>query len=344
MTDKLSNNNINDNTILGGKLSDATIPLGKLAAGVVQLQASTPGTAQTGHLNISGTGTFGNVAGNGSGLTNVNASTLGGVGPVGFIWNSSTAQTAASFNIQGSGTIGGTIAASTLSVAGNGTIGGTLAAANVSGNGSGLTSLPAAALTGTVPDGSLSANVARLNATQTFSGTNTFAGLILPNSASAPTSASVGQVYFNTTSKTLQYSDGTAWRLATTQRTWTTLGSAFTIPNVAGSAVVTGLNTQAAKATATSTVKLTFTGNLTFPSSPAGLLAQVQFVVDGVATGQVWTYSDSTATYLSRPFTCIATLSAVTLGTHTYGIQVQTNSGPGDTVAAGSTLIVEEDN
>jgi hypothetical protein len=349
MTDKLTSNNVNDNTISGAKLSDATIPLGKLASSVVQLQGSAPGTAQAGHLNISGTGTFGSVSGNGSGLSNVNAATLGGIGSFGFIYSSPASPQIGGFNILGNGTVGGTLSASTLSLAGNATAGGTVAAASFSGSGSGLTSVPAAALSGTVGDASLSTNVARLSATQTFSSTNTFAGLVLPINAAAPGTCAanaLGQVYLNTTSQTLQVCDGTAWRLVFPQRASTTLSAAFAVPNATTPAVVTGLNTAATKATSTSTVKVTFTGNLTFPASVSAGFAQAQLLVDGAVRGQLWTYSDAAtgATYLSRPFNCVAVFSGLNQGSHTYGIQVQTGGGAGDTVAAGSTLIVEEDN
>ncbi|MGO9273995.1 MAG: beta strand repeat-containing protein, partial [Terriglobia bacterium] len=45
--------------------------------------------------------------GNGAGLTNVNAAMLGGIPPVGFILNGTSQQTAANFNITGSGALGG---------------------------------------------------------------------------------------------------------------------------------------------------------------------------------------------------------------------------------------------
>jgi hypothetical protein len=50
----------------------------------------------------------------------------------------------------------------------------TLFTGSFTGNGSGLTAVPAANLTGTVADARLSANVALLNASQTFSAPNTF--------------------------------------------------------------------------------------------------------------------------------------------------------------------------
>jgi hypothetical protein len=51
-------------------------------------------------------------------------------------------------------------------------------AGNFSGNGSGLTSLNAASLTGTVADALLSSNVALLNASQSFTGVNTFSNSV----------------------------------------------------------------------------------------------------------------------------------------------------------------------
>jgi hypothetical protein len=56
-------------------------------------------------------------------------------------------------------------------------VNGTVTATTFSGSGSGLTSLNASSLSsGTVADARLSANVAKLNADQTFTGTNTFSG------------------------------------------------------------------------------------------------------------------------------------------------------------------------
>lgn len=54
-------------------------------------------------------------------------------------------------------------------------VNGTVKATTFSGSGSGLTSLPATSLTGTVADARLSGNVAKLNATQTFTANNIFA-------------------------------------------------------------------------------------------------------------------------------------------------------------------------
>ena len=55
-------------------------------------------------------------------------------------------------------------------------VNGTVSAAAFTGSGTGLTSLNAVNLIGSVPDARLSANVALLNASQTFSGQNTFSG------------------------------------------------------------------------------------------------------------------------------------------------------------------------
>jgi len=57
-------------------------------------------------------------------------------------------------------------------------VGGTVAATLFQGSGAGLTSLPATALTGSIDDWQLSANVARLNANQNFSGVNSFLGSV----------------------------------------------------------------------------------------------------------------------------------------------------------------------
>ncbi|MGB7556540.1 MAG: DNRLRE domain-containing protein [Candidatus Korobacteraceae bacterium] len=55
----------------------------------------------------------GSFSGNGSGLTGINATTFGGLLPSGFIFNSGTQQTSASFNIDGGGTVGGTLTGTT---------------------------------------------------------------------------------------------------------------------------------------------------------------------------------------------------------------------------------------
>ncbi len=61
---------------------------------------------------------------------------------------------------------------------------GTVRATAFVGDGSGLTNLDAAHLTGTLPDARLSTNVALLNANQTFTGSNRFAGVLtLTNAA-----------------------------------------------------------------------------------------------------------------------------------------------------------------
>lgn len=61
-------------------------------------------------------------------------------------------------------------------------VNGTVKATTFSGSGSGLNSLNASYLSsGTVNDARLSANVAKLNANQTFTGTNTFAGYVVVN-------------------------------------------------------------------------------------------------------------------------------------------------------------------
>src|SRR5665213_1019170 len=51
--------------------------------------------------------------------------------------------------------------------------------ANFTGNGGGLTNLPAGSVIGTLPDARLTPNIARLNGTNIFIGTNTFAGVTI---------------------------------------------------------------------------------------------------------------------------------------------------------------------
>ena len=95
------------------------------------------------------------------------------------------------------------------------------------GSGSALTNLNADNITaGTINDARLSPNVPKLDASQTFTGANTFNGLTLDsdsqiiaprfeNSAKEPAPASAanaGRVYFNTTTNSLMVSDGTSWQ------------------------------------------------------------------------------------------------------------------------------------
>jgi len=63
----------------------ATTQVGGSLPAFVKLQATTPGTAQTGHSNITGTAIAGQHAGGGSGLTGVNADLLDGINSTSFL-------------------------------------------------------------------------------------------------------------------------------------------------------------------------------------------------------------------------------------------------------------------
>ena len=124
-----------------------------------------------------------------------------------YIQNGATAQPA-SFDVTGDGRVGGT-----LVVNGALTVGG-----NIAGSGAGLTGLDASSLTkGVLSDARLPSNVARLDATNTFSALNSFGGgLALPAASSPPSTATAGQVYFDTPAQAPRYYDGTAWKTLAT--------------------------------------------------------------------------------------------------------------------------------
>jgi len=134
----------------------------------IQLQGTTPGTPQTGNLNISGTAIAANFSGNGSAVTNVNASQL----------NSQSA----SYYLNATNVNAGTLADARLSTAvtlqGNTFNGASqLVQTNASSqlpaiSGALLTNLNGTSVaSGTVADARLSANVALLNAAANFTGT-----------------------------------------------------------------------------------------------------------------------------------------------------------------------------
>jgi len=102
----------------------------------------------------------------------------------------------------------------------------------LTGNGAGLTSLNASQLTsGTVPDARLSANLARLNASQTFSGGNTFSGA---NTFNHPASSFTGNGSGLTALNASQLASGTvpdarlAANVARTSQVWLLGGNAGT--------------------------------------------------------------------------------------------------------------------
>jgi hypothetical protein len=89
---------------------------------------------------------------------------------------------------------------------------GTITAASLTGDGAGLTALNAGALaTGTVPDARLSGNLARLDGTNTFTGTNLFAGVTeATNAANAFTGTFTGDLLGNATTATTATTAGSA--------------------------------------------------------------------------------------------------------------------------------------
>ncbi len=113
----------------------------------------------------------GNFTGNGSGLTNLNASALSLGSLADARLSTNVALLNANQTFSGSNTFKGV---ALLTNANN----------TLTGNGAGLTSLSAANLsTGTLADARLSTNVALLNANQIFSGSNTFKGVALLTNA-----------------------------------------------------------------------------------------------------------------------------------------------------------------
>ena len=110
---------------------------------------------------------YGTFAGNGGGLTNIYATNL-----VGTIPDARLSTNVALLNGTNMFTGTNTFAGVTVLTNWNNLIYGTFA-----GNGGGLTNLNATNLVGTIPDARLSTNVATLNGTNLFTGTNTFAGV-----------------------------------------------------------------------------------------------------------------------------------------------------------------------
>ncbi|HMS53820.1 MAG TPA: hypothetical protein PKA27_00335 [Fimbriimonadaceae bacterium] len=71
--------------VVAALLISNTASGGGQAGSLVRLQTGTPGVAQTGHLNVSGTATAGQFVGGGSGLTSVNADLLDGLNSTAFL-------------------------------------------------------------------------------------------------------------------------------------------------------------------------------------------------------------------------------------------------------------------
>jgi len=151
-------------------------------AGLTNLNAATL-TGTAGSLSASNINVLGAIVGNGAGLTNLGAAALTGT-----LADARLSPNVALLNAHqvftGSNRFAG---ATALTNAAN-----TLAGA-FTGNGAGLTNLGAAALTGTLADARLSPNVALLNAHQVFTGSNRFAGVTaLTNAANTLAGAFTG--------------------------------------------------------------------------------------------------------------------------------------------------------
>ncbi len=233
-----------------------------------------------------------------------------------YVQNGSGTPQVASLSITGGGTFGGAVSA------GSGAFTGTVAASGFTGSGAGLTSLPAASLTGTVPDARLSANVPLLAGTNTFTGSNTFAGLSLGGlpvqNVGTPVSASDGatKAYVDAALAPLQRIGGYLAEqnvaLAVLGSTWTTLPGAAVTLNVS----------QAVNAS------LLASGSVTGVSSTSAVpTCGFRFVVDGTGLGDA-TWGDRLlqcgSSSSAGPLWCswaMQRLVSLAAGAHTIAIQ-----------------------
>jgi hypothetical protein len=187
-TDNFTGTNLEHN---GNNVCDNSNNCGYLTGGTangdyIELQGSTPGTAQTGNFNISGTGIAGTIKGttlyqNGNQVCDTSGNCNSGGGGI-----TTTGGTSGDITVfTGANTVGNSLlseSGSTVSLTG------TLSATALSGNGSSVTNVNAATLqgntaayftnasditSGTLADARLSTNVPLLNATtDNFTGTN----------------------------------------------------------------------------------------------------------------------------------------------------------------------------
>ncbi len=154
-------------------ISAGTIPDARLSTNVALLNTN---QTFTGSNNFTGvvilTNTANTIAGNGSGLTNLNISNIsaGTIPDARLSVNVALLNTNQTFT--GSNNFTGVVILTNTANA-------------IAGNGSGLTNLNASKISaGTIPDARLSANVALLNTNQTFTGSNKFTGVVtLANTA-----------------------------------------------------------------------------------------------------------------------------------------------------------------
>lgn len=231
-------------------------------------------------------------------------------GSVSYIQNGVVSQVA-SLNITGSGTFGGALTASQLTTSGG------ITASAFTGSGAGLTSLPAASLTGTVPDSTLSANVPRLSANNTFSGTNTFSGQLTIGLAPSSATDAASKGYVDTATAALArsaryFAEQTGAALQVLGTTWTAVpGAQVAFTSVASSGYLLASGTVLGVGSGT-------VGTCGF-----------RFVVDGVGLGDAsWgdrliqcgtsTAVPATAMYCSWTMQRVVSLAA---GSHTIGIE-----------------------
>ena len=285
-----------------------------VAPGAVNSAAIAPGAVGSSQLassiNLSGTVTAASFTGSGSGLTSVNAATLGSLsassfapasGSASYIQNSTSPQTG-SFNLSG-----------------NGVLGGTMTAFSFSGNGFALTNLSAANVTGTLTNATLPSPY-----TPALSFSNAQGTFTLVNSATAPVAAAsgnAGQLYFDTTEKTLAYSDGSNWNkvLGSNFNSVSGIGTEFMTTSSTGQPISLRTITFT-KHSASSHLIITYSDSVELTSGSQGVAgANLVLITDGVisnlqATVVVPWLSGTTA--WNQPVTIVGELS-LAAGSHT---------------------------
>jgi hypothetical protein len=153
-----------------GAVSDS-----QLSVNIARLNANQTFTGQNNFVNA--TGSF---SGDGSGLILLNASQLASGTVTDERLSPNVALRYANQTFDGLNTFNGAVNFNSATVFKDVAVFQAAAVGNFSGDGSGLSSLDASQLaSGTVPDGRLSANVALLNGSQTFTGQNTFGNSVV---------------------------------------------------------------------------------------------------------------------------------------------------------------------
>ncbi len=144
-------------TALGDTVTCQSFAPASGSSSYIQLQGATPGTAQTGNINISGTIIAGTFSGSGASLTNLDAGAVSS-------GTLNDSRLSANVTLQGNSF---NSANQLVKLDGSGALPAISGAALTGLNGSNISS-------GTVADGRLSANVALLSGTQSFTGLKTF--------------------------------------------------------------------------------------------------------------------------------------------------------------------------